>query len=155
LTSFLLLGAALAWRYRDNAVVTAVATAFTAVLKLFLWPLGVWLLATRRWRAAVICAVVGLILLLGGWAVIGFAGLRSYPTALHLLEEVEASAGYSVVALFGLTGTAQTAMTVTLSVLAICAVAFAARGADGDRRAFAVAVVASLLTTPIVWLHYL
>jgi hypothetical protein len=155
LTSFLLLGAAFAWRYRDNAVVTAVATAFTAVVKLFLWPLGVWLLATRRWRAAAICAGVALVLLLGGWAVIDFAGLRSYPTALHLLEQVEASAGYSVVALFGLSGTAQTATTVALSVLAIAAVVIAARGADGDRRAFAVAVVASLLTTPIVWLHYL
>jgi hypothetical protein len=52
LTSFLLLGAALAWRYRDNPAVAGLATAFTAILKLFLWPLGVWLLATRRWRAA-------------------------------------------------------------------------------------------------------
>jgi hypothetical protein len=155
LTSFLLLGAALAWRYRDNPAVTAVATAFTAVVKLFLWPLGVWLLATRRWRAAAICAGVALVLLLGGWAVIGFAGLGSYPTALHLLEQVEASAGYSVVALFGLSGTAQTATTVALSILAIVGIGLAARGGDGDRRAFAVAVVASLLTTPIVWLHYL
>lgn len=155
LTSFLLLGAALAWRYRDKASVMAVATAFTAVVKLFLWPLGVWLLVTRRWRAAAICAGVALVLLLGGWAVIDFAGLRSYPTALHLLEQVEASAGYSVVALLGLSGVAQTATTVALSILAIVGIAFAARGADGDRRAFAVAVVASLLTTPIVWLHYL
>jgi alpha-1,2-mannosyltransferase len=65
LTSFLLLGAALAWRYRDKAWVAAAATAFTAVLKLFLWPLGVWLLATRRWRAAVLCAGLGALLLLG------------------------------------------------------------------------------------------
>src|SRR4051794_12074923 len=44
LTSFLLLGAALAWRFRDNDIVAAVSTAFAAVLKLFLWPIGVWLL---------------------------------------------------------------------------------------------------------------
>lgn len=155
LTSFLLLGAALAWRYRDRPVVTALATAFTAVVKLFLWPLGVWLLATKRWRAAGICAGVAIVLLLGGWAVIDFAGLRSYPTALHLLEQVEVSEAYSVVALFGLTGTAQTATTVVLSLLGIVAIGFAARSADGDRRAFAVAVVVSVLTTPIVWLHYL
>lgn len=155
LTSFLLLGAAVAWRYRDNAVVTAVATAFTAVVKLFLWPLGVWLLATRRWRASAMCAGVAVVLLVGGWAVIDFAGLRSYPTALHLLEQVEASEAYSLVALLGLSGTAQTATTVALSILAIVGIVLAARGADGDRRAFAVAVVASLLTTPIVWLHYL
>jgi hypothetical protein len=125
------------------------------VLKLFLWPLGVWLLVTRRWRASLICAGTVLVLLLGGWAVIDFAGLRSYPTTLHLLEQVESSASYSVVALLGVSGSAQTATTVALSLLAIVAVAFAARGADGDRRAVAVAVVTSLVTTPLVWLHYL
>ena len=104
LTSFLLLGAALVWRYRDNPAVAGVATAFTAVLKLFLWPLGVWLLATRRWRAAAICAGAGAIFLLGSWAAIDFAGLRSYPTLIHVLEQVEAPVSYSAVALLGLSG---------------------------------------------------
>jgi alpha-1,2-mannosyltransferase len=155
ITSFLLLGAALAWRYRDKPAVTAVATAVTAVLKLFLWPLAVWLLATKRWRAAAICAATGLILLLGGWAVIGFAGLRSYPTLVHLLQQVEAPVSYSLVALLGLSGGAATALTVVLSLAAVVAVWFAARGAGGDRRSFAVAVVASLVVSPLVWLHYL
>jgi hypothetical protein len=154
-TSFLLLGAALAWRYRHNAVVAGVSTAFAAVLKLFLWPLGVWLLATRRWRAAVICAAIGVVVVLGGWAVIDFAGFRSYPTLVRLLEHVDAPVSYSLVALLGLTGGAQTAVAVVLSLLAVPAIALAARGRDGDRRAFTVAVVASLVTTPILWLHYL
>jgi hypothetical protein len=155
LTSFLLLGSALAWRYRDNAVVAGVSTAFAAVLKLFLWPLGVWLLATKRWRAAVICAAIGVVVVLGGWAVIDFAGFRSYPTLVRLLEHVDAPVSYSVVALLGLSGSAQTAVSVVLSLVAVLAIALAARGRDGDRRAFAVAVVASLATTPILWLHYL
>ena len=155
ITSFLLLGAALAWRYRDNVEVAAVATAFTAVLKLFLWPLGVWLLATRRWRAAVLCAAIGAVLVLGGWAIIGFAGLTSYPTLVRLLEQVEAPVSYSVVALLGVSGGTATVVTIVLSLLAVVAIAFAARGANGDRRAFAVAVVASLVITPLLWLHYL
>jgi len=155
LTSFLLLGAALAWRYRDRTVVVAVATAFTALLKLFLWPLAIWLLATRRWRAAAICALTGAVLLVGGWAVIDFAGLRSYPTLVHVLEQVEAPVSYSAIALFGLSGGAETAVTVVLSLAAVAAIWFAARGAEGDRRAFAVAVVASLAATPLLWLHYL
>jgi alpha-1,2-mannosyltransferase len=155
ITSFLLLGAALAWRYRDNPAVAGVATAFTAVLKLFLWPIGVWLLATRRWRAAAICAGTGLILLFGGWAVISFAGLRSYPALVHLLERVEAPVSYSLAALLGLGGGAATGLTVVLSLLAIVAIWFAARGSGGDRRSFAVAVVASLLASPLVWMHYL
>jgi hypothetical protein len=155
ITSFLLLGAALVWRYRDNAAVAAVATALTAVIKLFLWPLGVWLLVTRRWRAAILCASIGALLLLGGWAVIDFAGLGSYPTLVHLLEQVEGPVSYSAVALLGLSGTAATAATVVLSLASVVGIAFAARGADGDRRALAVAVVASLVATPLVWLHYL
>jgi hypothetical protein len=155
LTSFLLLGTALCWRYRDNPMVAGAATAVTALLKLFLWPLGVWLVVTRRWRAAIFCAGVGLFLLVGGWAVIDFAGLRSYPTILHVLEQVEVPVSYSLVGLFGLSGSAETAVTVVLSLAAVVAIWWAARGDDGDRRAFAVAVLASLLTTPLLWMHYL
>ena len=155
LTSFLLLGTALCWRYRDNPAVAGVATAVTALLKLFLWPLGVWLLVTRRWRAAIICACTGLILLVGGWAVIDFAGLRSYPTILHVLQQVEIPVSYSLVGLLGLSGGTATAVTVGLSLAAIVAIWSAARGAGGDRRAFAVAVIASLVATPLLWMHYL
>lgn len=154
ITSFLLLGAAVAWRYRDNAVVAAVATAFTAVLKLFLWPIAVWLVATRRWRAAVLCAGVSVVLLLGGWAVIGFAGLHSYPKLVHLLEQVEGPVSYSLVALLGLKGGAETAATVVLSLAGVGAIWLAARGPGGDRRALAVAVVVSLVATPLLWMHY-
>jgi hypothetical protein len=155
LTSFLLLGAAIAWRYRENARVVAIATAFTALLKLFLWPLGVWLLVTQRWRALTLSAAVGLVLLLGGWAVIDFAGFRSYPTLLHDLQKVEVPVSYSAVALFGLSGSAATAVTVLLSLVGVAAIALAARRVDGDRRAFAAAVIVSLLATPLLWMHYL
>lgn len=155
LSSFLLLGAAICWRYRANPAVAGVATAVTALLKLFLWPLAVWLVATRRWRAAVVCAGTGLILLLGGWAVIDFAGLRSYPSILHVLQQVEIPVSYSLVALLGLSGGAATAATVLLSLTGIVAIWCAARGEDGDRRAFAVAVLVALATTPLLWMHYL
>jgi hypothetical protein len=155
LTSFLLLGAAVCWRYRDNPTVAGVATAVTAVLKLFLWPLAVWLVVTRRWRAAAICAGAGLVLLVGGWAVIDFAGLRSYPTILHVLQQVEIPFSYSLVALFHLSGGAATAVTVVVSLAGIAAIWAAARGEGGDRRAFAVAIIVSLLSTPLLWMHYL
>ena len=155
LTSFLFLGTALAWRYRDNTWVAALATACTAVLKLFLWPLAVWLVATRRWRATLICGAAALVLLLVGWAVIDFAGFSSYPRLVHLLEQVEAPASYSTIALLGLGSGTETAVTVVLSLAAVVAIWVAVRGTGGDRRALAVAVVASLFVTPLVWLHYL
>ena len=86
---------------------------------------------------------------------IDFAGLRSYPTLLHDLQQVEVPLSYSLVALFGLTGRAATAMTVVLSFAAVAGIVLAARGRDGDRRAFALAVFASLVATPLLWLHYL
>jgi hypothetical protein len=73
---------------------------------------------------------------------------------VHVLQQVEAPLSYSTIALLGLSGTAATAVTVVLSLAAAFAIWFAARGADGDRRAFAVAVVASLVATPLIWLHY-
>jgi hypothetical protein len=94
-------------------------------------------------------------LLFGGWAVIDFAGLRSYPTLVHLLEQAEAPVSYSLVALLGLSGGAATALTVGLSLAAVAAVWLASRGSDGDRRSLAVAVVMSLVASPLVWLHYL
>jgi len=155
LTSFLLLGAAAAWRYRDQTAVAAIVVAFTAVLKVFLWPLVIWLVATRRWRSAAACVGAGIVLLLGSWAAIGFAGLRSYPTLLHVLERIEAPASYSIVALVGVGGGVETAVTAVLGVALAVAVVLAARSTDGDRRAFAAAVLAALVATPLLWLHYL
>jgi hypothetical protein len=110
---------------------------------------------TKRWRAAIVCAGVGLVLLVGGWAVIDFAGLRSYPTILHVLQQVEIPVSYSLVGLFGLSGGAATALTVALSLTGIAGIWWAARGEGGDRRSFAVAILVSLVATPLLWMHYL
>jgi alpha-1,2-mannosyltransferase len=155
LSSLLLLGVAAVWRYRDRRHVAAAVTAVTALSKLFVWPLFVWLLATRRLRAGLEAAALGLILLVGGWAAIGFAGLRGYPHLLHVLSQVEAVQSFSLVGLFRLEGGAATALTAGLAAVVVAAVWLTARGEDGDRRALAVAVGGALLATPVLWLHYL
>jgi alpha-1,2-mannosyltransferase len=153
-TSFLLVGIAAAWRYRDRPALTGALVGLTAVGKLFLWPVGLWLLVTRRVRAAMVAVAVAAVLVVGGWAVIGFAGLRSYPHLLRVLSKVEQGTSYSPVALFRLSGASAAALTAVLLVLVVAGVALAARGGDGDRRALSLAIVGSLLVTPIVWLHY-
>jgi alpha-1,2-mannosyltransferase len=155
LSSPLLLGVAVAWRYRDRRHVAGAVTAVTAVSKLFVWPLFVWLFATRRLRAGLEGVVVGLLLLIGGWAAIGFAGLRGYPHLLHVLSQVEAVQSFSLVGLFRLEGGAATALTAGLVVGVVVAVWLAARGDHGDRRALSVAVAGALVATPVLWLHYL
>jgi hypothetical protein len=46
-------------------------------------------------------------------------------------------------------------LTVVLSLAAVAGIVLAARGRDGDRRALALAVLVSLVATPLLWLHYL
>ena len=96
----------------------------------------------------------GLLLLVAGWAAIGFAGMRSYPHLLRVLSQVEERTSYSPVALLNLSGSGAGVLTVALAAALVAAVVLAARRADGDRRALAIAVIGSLVVTPIVWLHY-
>jgi hypothetical protein len=155
LSSAMLLGVAATWHYRDRRYVAAPIAALTAVAKLFAWPIFVWLVATRRFRTAALSAVLAVVLLLGGWAVIGFADLSSYPHLLRILSRVEAVESYSLVGLLRLSGVAATALTGVLVAGVVVAVVFFARGTDGDRRSLAVAVGGALLATPVLWLHYL
>jgi len=155
LSSAMLLGVAAAWRYRDRRYIAATVTAVTAVAKLFAWPLFVWLVATRRIRTALVAAAVAAVLLVGGWAVIDFAGLSGYPHLLRVLSQVEAVQSYSLVGLLRLSGGVASALTGALIVAVVAAVWIAARGPDGDRRALAVAVAGTIVATPVLWLHYL
>ncbi|MFZ0342693.1 MAG: glycosyltransferase family 87 protein [Gaiellaceae bacterium] len=155
ISSMLLLGVALVWRYRDRPAVAGAVTAATAVAKLFVWPLFVWLLATRRFRAASIAAGTSLLLLLGGWAVIGFAGLGGYPNLLRVLTKVDAVQSYSLAGLLRVDGGAATALSALLAIAVIAGIFLAARGPESDRRALTIAVAGALLATPVLWLHYL
>ena len=154
LTPFLLVGAALAWRYRERPLVAALACAVTAVSKVFLWPMGVWLIATRRFRAAALCGATAVGLLLAGWAVIGFQGLGAYPHLLRVLSDVEAGESYSLVGLLGLAGMGASVVSLLLGAGVAGLTLIAARGDDGDRRAFAIAVAGSALVAPVLWIHY-
>jgi alpha-1,2-mannosyltransferase len=156
ISSMLLLGVAVAWRYRGRPFVAGAVTAATAVAKLFVWPLFVWLVATRRFRTALVAAGAAVVLLVGGWAVIGFAGLGAYPDLMRALSKVDAVQSYSLAGLLGVGGGgAATALSGVLAIIVIGAVFLAARGPDGDQRALMVAVAGALLATPVLWLHYL
>ena len=152
----LALGAALVWRYRDDARVTGASLGLTLATKLFLWPLGLWLGLTRRMTAAVIAIAVGVVVLLVSWAVIGFAGIGDYPELLRRVSELEEGQGYTVYALALDLGSSEglaRALWIACAVAALAGIALLARSGD-ERRAFAVAVAAALACSPIVWLHY-
>jgi hypothetical protein len=59
LTLPLALMVALAWRHRDRPWAAGLLAAAAISIKPFAWPLGLWLLATRRWKAAAWALVSG------------------------------------------------------------------------------------------------
>jgi glycosyl transferase family 87 len=156
-TPVLVLLLAVAWRWRDRRWVAGASLALAITLKLFVWPLVVWLAATRRYGAAAIAACFAGLLTFGAWAAIGFDGLTRYPELLRRLTDVVAARGLSLVALgseLGLPDAVAGVLPWIVGSGLLAGVALAARRADGDPVAYSFAVVASIALSPIVWLHY-
>ncbi len=156
-TLLLVLAAAVAWVYRDRPLVAGAAVGLAVAVKLFLWPLAVWLLLTRRTRAATASAGVGAVATIVSFAAIGFAGLREYPDILRLADSVFAAHSNSLFAGalgLGLDERAAHLIAFAAGGALLVGAAVFARRADGDRRSFAVALAAALAFTPIVWAHY-
>lgn len=153
LTPLLVLAAGVAWRYRGSWWRTGVAVSVAVVAKLFLWPLAVWLLFTRRIRAFGLAVAAGLVATVAAWAAIGFAGLADYPRMLGDLSFVSEDVGASPVAAFMAVGFSPAAAKAAALLLGVGVLAYAWR-AGGDRRKFGLAVLAALLASPMVWPHY-
>ena len=152
-----MLGVTAAWRWRDGLWRPALAVVAVVTAKLFLWPLAIWLLLTRRFQTISLACVLGAITLLVGWAVIGFAGLVGYPQLLNNLASLEEGVGVSPVTgllALGLSRTVATIVALAI-VAALFSLAWRLRSRPGnDRRTFELAVVAALVASPIVWPHY-
>lgn len=158
----LALGVALAWRFRDRAAIAGTAIAVVISVKLFLLPLAVWLLATRRYAALGIAAVVGTALSAGAWLIVGSHELAQYTHTLSLFAATAEHRGYSLVALClqeGVSRSAAYAAAVVLAVLAVLAALRVGRrgrgGGAADRLALGACVGASLIGSPVMECHYL
>ncbi len=155
---FLVFGAAVAWRWRAKLWPPAIAVAFLVVTKVFPWPLGIWLLITRRFKTLGLAIAIGALTTLGAWAAIGFHGLVQYPQMLSNLSFIQEGRAVSLVAVLIAIGLpAAVAGVVAIAVAAgLLAVAWRiAQRPDGDRTAFGLAIMAALTATPIVWEHYM
>ena len=158
LSPLLLLATAIAWRYRNTRLLVAASLVGAIVTKIFLWPLFIWLVATRRFRTAAVTVGLGIVTVFGSWAILGFDGLREYPHRISRVAGLEQDRSYSPFSLaraLGLSTTDARVMVAILAVAATAAIILLARGRDGDRRAFVAAVGAGLILSPIVWPHYL
>jgi hypothetical protein len=150
----LLLAAALIWRYRDGSAGWLSLGASIAA-KLIFWPLLVWLVAIRRYRACAYAIGSAFALVLIPWAIIDFRGLAGYPALSRIVARDNGPKSYSLGALLErLLGTGGLAITVVVVVALLVAV-FAAGWRKNARLAFTLALLAALVASPVVWLHYL
>ncbi len=158
ISPLILLGAAVAWRLRSRHLTSAAVAASVVVAKLFLWPLGVWLLVAKGRRSMLMCGVLTLLAALLGWMLIGFDGMTAYPSMLLNVAKIGEPRGCSLVAFLLYlgcgTGTAR-----FLALTAAFGLLFLAwklsRRPDGAREAFGLVVIAALTATPVVWDHYM
>jgi hypothetical protein len=152
----MVLGLALVWRYRNKAWVVALVGGFIVALKLFFWPLLVWLVATRRYRTAAWTAAASLAFVFVPWAGIGFAGLGDYIHLLRVVAHQEGADSYSLAALVHYAVPSWTAAVAVETLAGLCVVALALvvgrRGRDRD--AFVLAILAMLVFTPLLEIHY-
>jgi hypothetical protein len=151
------LGVAAAWRLRDGPKAAGAILPVLISVKLFLIPLAVWLVATRRY-AVLVWATVGTgVLNLIAWPVLGLDQISIYAQLLHSFTIAVAGWGYSVVSLLlhqGVGRNAAYAVAIALALGAVGAGALAGRRGD-ERGALFACLGASLLASPIVESHYL
>jgi hypothetical protein len=156
LTLLLTLGVAVLWRFRHRVVTSALLVGVLVSLKFFLWPLLIWLLATRRYAAAAWSLVVAGVITFGTWGVLGFSGLRDYPHVARIFARYYETSSYTPFAFLtnlGLPDPLARYGSLAVGILALAAIFVAARR-NGSEAAFALAIAAAILWSPVVWLHY-
>jgi hypothetical protein len=155
-TLLMMLGIAVLWRARERTLIAGLIVALLVSVKWLVWPLAVWLLATRRYAALGYAAVFGLTLNAIAWLVLGFDQLGAYLTVLRLVTDQEEPRSYSLLALglgHGMSRPVGYSLTLVLAVAlgAVC-VSLGRRGREEAALLMCVAMV--LVATPVTWAHY-
>jgi alpha-1,2-mannosyltransferase len=145
--------AALTWRYRERPLVSALALAASLMLKPLLWPVLIWLVATRRLRSAALTVLIAGAGTAAAYAALHINGLESYPALVRATSAVEGGGSFSLDGLFTRLGAPAPSLPPYL-VGAVLVVWLWRDARRNERRAFLTAIVATLMLTPIVWVHY-
>jgi hypothetical protein len=148
---------ALAWKYRDRPAVAGLIAAVAISLKPFMWPLALWLLATRRWRAAAYALLSGVVTNLLAWAVVGVNQIGTYLRLSRQVTDALWRGGYSVLAAAHHVGFGRGAGEVLLvagSLALAAGVVYLGSVKRREGEAMIIAVALMLVASPLVWSHY-
>jgi len=146
LTPLLCLLVAVVWRYRDRPLASGFGLGVAGGVKFFLWPLGVWLLAGGRARAAGIAVLVALgsVLLIAP-----FTPLGDYADTLREVGREFDQDSYSTFGLLTQLDVGDTAARAITFALGLVLLALTWR-----RVSFALAIASALVLSPIVWFDF-
>ena len=150
-------GVAIGWRYREKAIALGLSVALVAFAKLFLIPLLLWLLISKRYRALAASAIALGVML---WVSFGLGPLSvpAYVRLLTRLAKHEGVKGYSTNALFRSFGFGVVGSDLAVVVVAIfIGLAFLRLylGSRNEKILLGGAIVVALIITPILWTSYL
>ena len=137
---------AVMWRYRDQALPAGLALGYGIAVKLFLWPLAVWLALVGRVRAAIVATVTAAASLL---LVLPFIGIGEYARLLRDLGRTFEHETYTVFALLADLGAPDGVARAVTVALGIAVLVLAWR-----RQSLGLAIAAALVLSPIVWRHF-
>jgi hypothetical protein len=156
LTLLLGMGIAGAWRVRRQPAAVGALVALLVTVKVFLWPLGIWLIATRRYAGVAWAIATGIVLNAVAWAIIGFDQIAAYKSLGSAITRFDEPRSYNVLHLALDHGAGRSiAYALQLLAVALVAVACVRLGRRGqDRSALILSVGACLLAAPVIWLHY-
>ncbi len=155
---FLMFGLACLWRWRDRPGIAGLLAAVMISLKPIMWPVMLWLLATRRWRASAQSIVYGVLLNVAAWSVVGFGQIRAYLHATATDTAVAWRTGFGVPAMLGHLGAGRTAGVALMLVLALALLVATVHSGfvcRNEVQALTLTVVLTLVASPLVWGHYL
>lgn len=156
-TMFLILAAALAWRWRDSTLRSALVLGVALSVKPLLLPLTVWLIVTGRIRAAAGALAVAATLLAAGFLATWMSPLDYWRSSSDLLAAQRHTA-LSLVAVgtrIGLTLPVATVLMLGVAGLAMIAALLRWKRVRRDDQLFAASIVICLLASPLVHMHYL
>ena len=147
-TGLLALSTAAVWRYRDRPAAAGAMTGVVVALKLYMWPLALFLLFTRRLKAAVIAVVSTCLFVFVPWSWDGFAGLTGYPHRMLAFEVATRGNSYTLGALLAPTmGWTVAHAAMLLAGAALVVLLWRCRS---DEARMVVTLAATLVLSPVV-----
>ncbi|MGC8465706.1 MAG: glycosyltransferase family 87 protein [Acidimicrobiales bacterium] len=159
LEPFLLLGIALAYRFRSRPLISGIILALTSIAKLFLAPLLLWPLIARRRRLSGIAWIATVIVGLGG--VLLAPGISTYIEILLHLSHNESASGWSLPGIatnfIHSTRVAEIGVGIIV-VMPLCLLLWRRYriydGVISEQTLIGLLISLTLMLSPIAWSHY-